>query len=53
MVEVVWLIGREEGKMVATVSDRGVEHCHSVPQPGDREVRAHDEWTEPNREDIR
>lgn len=29
-----------------------VEHCYSVPQPGHREMGAHDKGTEPDRPNI-
>ena len=48
----MWLIGWEEGEMVAIVWDSGVEHCYSVPEPGHREVGAHDEGTKPDRQQI-
>ena len=48
----MWLIGWEEGEMVAIVWDGGVEHCYSVPEPGHREVGAHDEGTKPDRQQI-
>ena len=39
------LRGRHEGEVVAAVCDGGVENGHRVPEPGQREVRAHDEGT--------
>ena len=34
------------------MSGDGVEDSHGVPQPGDGEMGAHDEWTEPDRPDV-
>lgn len=41
-------IGREERKMIATVRDSGANSRNHIPQPGHREMGAHDEWTRPN-----
>ena len=42
------LVGREEGKMVAIMSNSSVEQCYNIPEPGHREVGAHEKGTEPN-----
>ena len=53
VVEVMWLIWREEGQVVSTVRNSSVKHSHRVPEPGHREVRAHEERTKPHRPNIR
>ena len=46
------LIGWEEGEMVAIMRNGSVKHCYSVPEPGHRDVGAHDEGAKPERQQV-
>lgn len=50
MVVVVCFRGGEEGQVVAAVSGGGVEDGHRVPEQGYRQVGAHEERPEPQRQ---
>lgn len=52
VVEVMGLWRGEEGKVVATVGDCGVEHSQGVPEPGYGHVGPHHHGTQPEREDV-
>lgn len=38
--------------MVATMRTGSVQHCYSVPEPGHREMGAHDEGAKPDGEQV-
>ena len=42
------LIGREEGKVVATMGDGRTKPGYHIPEPGHREVGAHEKGTKPD-----
>lgn len=52
VVVVVSFIGGKEGHMVATVGVDGVQDTNGVPQQGDGEVRAHDQWSRKHGEEV-
>ncbi len=52
MVVVMGLGRGQEGEVVATVGDCGVEHSHGVPEPGNGHVGAHHHGTQPEGQDV-
>ena len=40
------LWGWQEGEVVATVGNGASYDCQNIPQGGDREMGAHDQWTQ-------